>query len=162
MKRIKRLRIGISTFAIINIIAGLFLVFFPLRSLTLMCFVVGAISLIIGILNIIGYFSKYDFEKFFRVGLAGGFIFTIIGFFLIFRSNLATNILVIVIGLLVFINSIIKLPGAFDMKHAVVKYWWISAILSITTALIGIVMFCTPFDFNKMGGSPRPLRSWDG
>ena len=149
LKRIKRLRMGISTFAIISIIAGLFLIFFPIRSLTLMCFIVGAISLLVGVLNIIGYFSKYDLEKFFRVGLAGGIIFTIIGFFLIFRSNLATNILVIVIGILVFMNSIIKLPGAFDMKHAGVKYWWISALLSVITAIIGLVMFCTPFDFKE-------------
>lgn len=150
MKKIfKKLKFGAATLSITSIIFGIFLIIFPQQSLQLLCFVLGGVSLFLGVVNIISYLSKYDFEKFYHMGFATGIIFALIGAFLLFRSNLATNILVIVIGLLVFINSIIKLPGAFDLKRAGVRYWWIAAALSTITAIIGGVMFCTPYSFKE-------------
>ena len=149
-KKFKKFRIGAIALSVACIIFGILLICLPIFSLQILCFVLGGLSLCVGIVNIISYFSKYDFEKFYHMGLAGGIIFTIIGFFLIFRSNMITDILVIIIGLLVFINSIIKLPSAFDLRRAGVRFWWISATLSILSSIIGLIMFCTPYDFKSL------------
>lgn len=149
-KKMKKFRMGAVAWSVACIIFGILLICMPIFSLQVLCFVLGGVSLCIGIANIISYFSKYDFEKFYHMGLAGGIIFTIIGFLLIFKSNMVADIFVVIIGLLVFINSIIKLPGAFDLKRAGVRFWWISATLSILSAAIGVVMFCTPYDFTAL------------
>ncbi|MGN1456908.1 MAG: HdeD family acid-resistance protein [Acutalibacteraceae bacterium] len=149
-KKFKKFRIGAIALSIACIIFGILLICLPNFSLKVLCFVLGGLSLCTGIANIISYFSKYDFEKFYHMGLAGGIIFTIIGFFLIFRSNMVTDFLVIIIGLLVFINSIIRLPGAFDLRRAGVRFWWIAASLSILSAILGMIMFCTPYDFKSL------------
>ena len=149
-KKFKKFKIGAIALSIASIIFGILLICMPMFSLQVLCFVLGGVSMFLGVVNIISYFSKYDFERFYHMGLAGGIIFTIIGFFLIFRSNMVTDFLVIIIGLLIFINSIIKLPGAFDLKHIGERFWWIAALLSILSALLGLVMFCTPYDFKSM------------
>lgn len=150
MQMLKKYRIGAMVLSIASIIFGILLICQPNFSLLVLCFVLGGISLFIGITNIIGYFSKYDFEKFYHMGLTSGIIFTIIGLFFIFRSNSVVNILVIVIGLLIFIHSIIKLTGSFDLKRAGMKYWWISALFPTLSAVIGLVMFCVPYDFQSL------------
>ncbi len=144
MKHLKELRSAVIIFNIAMILFGLFLVAFPWVTIVFLCWVVGICAFAIGILNIIGYFSKYDMEHFYHIGLASGVLFCILGLFLMARSYLAVDILVIVLGLLIFIKNIIHLPGVFDLRAAGEKKWWISFIMNILLCLLGIVMFIVP------------------
>lgn len=144
MKFLKQIKSAVVVINIAMILFGIVLVAFPMITLWLLCWIVGACAVIAGISNIIGYFSKYDVEHFYRMGLASGILLCILGIFLMTRSYLAVDILVIVLGLLVFIKNVVHLPGVFELRAAGEKKWWIPFILNLISCLLGIAMFVVP------------------
>lgn len=150
MKHLKQLKSFALCLDIIMIIFGLLLVIFPLLTLQLLSFIVGICAVAAGISNIIGYFSKYDMERFYRMSLASGIILCVLGIFLMARSYLVVDMIVIVLGLLIFFKNVIRLPGVFELKAAGEKKWWIPFIFNILLCGLGIVMFVLPISFERL------------
>ena len=150
MKNLKKLRSATILLSIAMIIFGAFLTAFPLVTLRLLVIIMGLLSIATGIANIVGYFSKYDVEHFYHMGLASGIVLCVLGLFLLVRNSLVLDIAVIILGLLIFLKNVTHLPGAFELKAAGEKKWWIPLIFNLLLCLLGIFMFVTPISFERV------------
>lgn len=147
LKKIKAVAIGIN---IAMILFGIFLVVFPMVTIDVLCWVVGVFVVFVGLMNIVGHFSKYDVERFYRTDFAVGILLCAFGVFLLIRSYLAVDILVIVLGLIIFVKNVMRLPGTFKLKMAGIKKWWLLFILNVLLCLIGIMMFVIPIGVARL------------
>lgn len=149
MKFLKCVKISYIALSAIFIALGLCLIILPGISAVTISMVIGIACIIYGAIKLMGYFSKDQYHLTFQFDLALGIVTVIVGIVLLFHPEDILSFMPTVIGLFVLIDSVFKLQTAFDAKKFGMNYWWLILILSIISALFGIVLFLHPFNAVK-------------
>ncbi len=127
------------------IVLGVLLLFMPETSGRIMCYILAAISAFFGITHIIAYMNqKYPYEVY-RFDLVYGIVGLAGGAFIFIRPDALINFLPIVLGIIVFIDSIVKVQHAVDLKRMGYESWWIILILALCMSGVGLLMIMYPF-----------------
>lgn len=142
MKRIKALYITIS---VLSLLVGVGLLIWPGISVITICYMVGAASILLGIIRIVGYFSKDSYNLNFEFDFGMGLFFLILGAVLVFHPGDVVSLLHAGVGILVLVDSIFKLQTAFDAKHFGLKKWWVMLLCAILCAGFGLMLAIIPF-----------------
>ncbi len=142
---IKYLKTSIAI-SILLIIFSIFLIFAPEASLSLIMRVLGIILIFSGLLHTINYFSEFKEFKTISVQLIIGVLTLIIGITIIFKPLIINDILVILIGSWIIIESVIKFQIALKEKVLGLDFWLLPLILSIVSFIIGVVILFNPFE----------------
>lgn len=150
MKFIQRIKIAYSIISAGLILLGLFFVFFPVDSAYTICYAVGIISIVFGIIKLMGYFSNDVYRLAFQFDLAIGIAMMICGIVLIARPRAFIALVPVIIGILVLVDALFKIQTAIDSKRFGLKKWWISLALGIAAGIIGIGLIFKPFEGNKI------------
>ena len=128
------------------ILLGLILIIWPTASAYTVCYVAGAIVLIIGIAKMFSYFSKRSITPIgFTFDLAYGIIMALLGLFMLIFPGIVVSALPIALGILIIFDSIIRLQIAFEFKKNGYDKWKLSLILALITIAFGIAMLFNPF-----------------
>jgi uncharacterized membrane protein HdeD (DUF308 family) len=104
------------------------------------CSAMGAAAIVFGIIRIITYFMRevrgvalnYDFSI--------GALAVVAGIILLITKSRVVDLLQIVIGVYLVVDSVFKLQTALDAKRLGVSGWWISLILTAACLALGIVL----------------------
>lgn len=120
--------LGICTFVWPEITAGT------------ICSAMGAAAIVFGIIRIITYFMRdikgvalnYDFSI--------GALAVIAGIIMLIAKSRVVDLLQVVIGVYMIIDSVFKLQTALDAKRLGVSGWWLSLILTAACLALGIVL----------------------
>lgn len=110
------------------------------------CSAIGAASVVFGIIKILTYFMReikgvalnYDFSV--------GALAVIAGLILLISRERVVDLLQIVIGIYLVVDSVFKLQTALDAKRLGVGGWWLSLIVTIACLALGVVLIV------KIGG----------
>jgi len=110
------------------------------------CSAIGAASVVFGIIKILTYFMReikgvalnYDFSV--------GALAVIAGLILLISRERVVDLLQIVIGIYLVVDSVFKLQTALDAKRLNVGGWWLSLIVTIACLALGVVLIV------KIGG----------
>lgn len=128
--------------AILSIIVGAILLFWPGLTSYLVLMVIGVLIIVFGIINLISYF-RLDEEYKTYIALGSAIIPMIIGLLIILCWKFILGFFPLVIGILIIINSVFALPMAIEqikMKR------YIDSILSCFAPLIiGILIIFNAF-----------------
>ena len=124
---------------------GGFLMICPGMAVEIMYRLAGIIFIILGVVKIMGYFSKDIFQLAFQFDLAIGIIFIILGFILVLKPQR-----MIEIGILMLIDALLRIQTALDAKKFGLVKWWILLLISLTAAIIGILLLIMPFSGRKI------------
>ena len=150
VKFIQRIKIAYSIISVGLILLGLFFVFFPVDSAYTICYAVGIISIVFGIIKLMGYFSHDVYRLAFQFDLAIGIAMMVCGIVLLVRPKVFISLVPVIIGILVLVDGLFKIQTAIDSKKFGLKKWWISLSLGIASGLIGISLILKPFEGNKI------------
>lgn len=132
--------------AIVFIVAGIILVAWPDVTTKIVCYGIGGAISIYGLLHLIAYFTKYKTVGYFQLDLLIGLLAAGVGLFMLFKSDVVISILPVILGITLFIESIIKLQRAMELKKAGYEGWrWILIIAGITV-LLAVLLFFNPFE----------------
>ena len=143
LKKYERESILIS---VLLIIVSLFLIAKPGIAVSTVVTLFAIVFLVDGIINIIAYMMEDVEIKAYSNELIMGILLVILGLIILLNQPLFISILPIMIGLWIFIKSIMKLQLAINLKSAVAERWGLLLVSSILMAILGVLIIVNPFE----------------
>lgn len=150
MKFISRIKIAYSIISVGLILMGLCFTFFPEISALTMCYCIGAVSIVFGIIKLMGYFSNDVYRLAFQFDLSLGIFMIVLGAVEVIRPRALIGLLPFMLGILVLVDGLFKIQTALDSKKFGLKKWWISLAFGIIAGIVGIFLILDPFEGNKI------------
>lgn len=144
-ERIKKTKNVCMVIFILEIVLGLCLLIWPETSLLTLCYLFGVLMLVNGLVKMVGYFQRNVLFLPFYSGLAVGLLEFVFGLFLVVNPSLLGEVLPLLIGFWVLLDSLYKIQTAFDLKRAGIKNWWVLFCLSLLCCVGGICIILQPF-----------------
>ena len=150
LERLKKIKCLYSILSAAMIVLGLLFMICPGMALKIMYRLAGVIFIILGIVKIIGYFSKDIFQLAFQFDLAIGSIFIILGILLFFMPTKMIEIGTGVFGILMLVDALLRIQTTIDAQKFGIRKWWILLLISLTAAVIGVLLLIMPFKGAKI------------
>ena len=130
--------------ALITIVVGLLLVFWPDLSVSLLCTVLGIASIASGVVYIIGWVRKR------RMGqpafyILPGVILCALGLWLVTRPASVVKLIQYIFGAILIFHGVVDVQGALSLMRQHWNRWWLDMLLAAATAALGLVIILNPF-----------------
>jgi len=143
MKAEKRAYILLS---LIQLVLGAYLIAQPQQSFSVICYLIGGVMIVYGVIKLIGYFTWDMYQLAYQHDFAMGVLFVVIGCLLIFRWEQLMRLFPTIIGLLVLIDGVFKIQTALDARRFGLSKWWLILILAIASGVAGFILLLYPID----------------
>lgn len=145
MEKLKRVKEMYSVFSICLIILGATFIIKPDMSAELFCRICGILMILFGIVKLFGYFSRDLLQLAFQFDFAMGIISCLIGLVMFFRTTQFLEFFIIVIGLVMLFDALLRIQTALDAKKIGMDRWWVILMVALFTAVIGAMLFLRPY-----------------
>lgn len=146
MQRLRSIKTGFIAVSAALIALGLWLFVCPGVSSATICVVLGAVSVLYGIIKLLGYFSNDLYCLAFQFDLAVGILSIILGLLLILRPDAVLSFLPTVVGVFILVDSILRFQTSIDAKHFGMDKWWGILLISCVGAVLGTLLLFRPFE----------------
>lgn len=123
--------------ALAFLVLGIVMVVKPTLAMNALCYLVGIVLTVYGGFNIISFLMAK--ERIVTFELIVGIFTAAIGIFTLISPGSITNILQLVLGLVIIIDSLLGLKRAFALRDLDSRGWCAMLILSIAAAVLGIL-----------------------
>ena len=143
--RIKKEKWAYIAVSILFIVLGIVIIIFPKLSSVVLCYLIGAFTVLFGVFRLIGYFVNGRYGLAFQFDLALGIISILIGLMLLIHPYGIINFLPQIVGGFLLIDSIFKFQTAFEARPCGLTDWWVFAILAVLTCGMGLLLIVNPF-----------------
>jgi len=124
---------------------GLILLIAPGTATAFVFNIIGAIFILIGLINIVRYFLMDIRASILSNALTGGLIWIIIGVAIILFKGSLISMLPFFFGLIVLIGGVAKLRTALNFRRMNVRKWQFELILALISIVFGAVILLNPF-----------------
>ena len=151
MDRIKKAKWAYVLMALIMIMLGVCVILKPDASLLTICYIIGAICIVFGIVKFISYFSKDSYGLAFQFDFALGIFSLVLGILLCIHPGNMIVLVQFVTGLFILIDSVFKFQTSLDAKRFGMQRWWTILAVAMLSAAAGLLLVLNPF------GSARAL-----
>ena len=125
---------------VVTLILGLIVTFHPTTSLNVIAVLLGILSIVSGLFNLIRVFDPRERHRIW-LGIAG-LLFIVIGVILIRHLHLTRSIIGLVIGLTWIVQGLTALIGGISGGVREGRAWWI--IFGVVSLIAGIVVVSAP------------------
>ena len=130
--------------AVFFIIVGLFLAFFPVQTVNVICKVVfGLLLILTGLYNIILFLMEKTETTVFN--MLSGVIVLVLGLFLFTNPQIVVRLLPQLLGSLILIDSIWLLRSAKRLRKSNSQYWTAFLITGLVCVILGLIILVNPF-----------------
>jgi uncharacterized membrane protein HdeD (DUF308 family) len=125
---------------VVTLILGLIVTFHPTTSLNVIAVLLGILSIVSGLFNLIRVFDPRERHRIW-LGIAG-LLFIVIGVILIRHLHLTRSVIGLVIGLTWIVQGLVALIGGISGGVREGRAWWI--IFGVVSLIAGIVVVSAP------------------
>ena len=141
----EELRWSVISASLIYLALGLIFILRPYESSLFFCYVIGAALTGYGIFHLISFAMTAT-----NTGASAliGVLSTAFGIYTLFRPAAIQGILLITLGILIVLNSLSSMRHASLLKAFSFTGWWVLALLSILTTILGFLII---FNFELFG-----------
>lgn len=144
-KMFSELRRDFVLLSLSYIVIGALLLCFPETASTLIAYLCAAVLVAFGALHIIAYCARAVPGDFYRFDLVLGLVGLVLGVFICFRPELLISFFPVVLGIVILVDSFIKLQNAIDLLRMGDRSWWIILLLAILSGVLSVLMLANPF-----------------
>ena len=130
--------------ALITILLGLVLIFWPDRSIRFLCSMLGALLLITGIVYILGWFARRR-DGFPVYALIPGVVLGALGLWLLAIPQSVVALIQYICGAVILFHGVIDFQSAAALVKMRVRRSWLELLLSLLTVGLAVVIFLNPF-----------------
>lgn len=141
---LKKVKLITLVFAAVYAALGVALILFPAEMQTIMGFVVGVLSIVVGAYRLYIYFKRQRDVTILATDLFLGIVCILIGVLFIVRREAVMNYVFFIYGILMLAGGIIKLQNALDLYHLGLYRWWIILLLGIVSMGLGVLLIIRP------------------
>ena len=133
----------------IEIVLGIFLIIYRDTTTNILFIVIGSLMAAYGVFDLIAFVTN-NRNYSFRRGLTTGVLITIIGVAFIVQAEQLKNLLAIIIGALILIESIVNCRRSLILKNLGAERWYILFIISLAAIAFGILICIYPNLFGEV------------
>ena len=144
-KSLKTYKTWAIMLAVVTMVLGLIMVFWPGISAVAICYLMGAVCIAAGIYEIIRYFDLGLIGVLFRYDLFLGIMSVLAGVLLLLHPNGALVILPVILGFYIILASVFSIQISTEARHFCFSGWWGALLLGIAGAVLGVLMILDPF-----------------
>lgn len=147
MKTIKE-NFGNIIMSLGELLIGILLLIKPIGFTKGIIVLVGTILLVLGIINIVKYFTTNVFQAIKEQSLSTGLILATIGLFCVLRTNwfiITFPVLTIMYGIMIFVIGLKKVEWSINLVRLKRKHWFIAALSALTSIMFAIIIITNPF-----------------
>ena len=144
-KSLKTYKTWAIILAVVTMVLGLVMVFWPGISAVAICYLMGAVCIAAGIYEIIRYFDLGLIGVLFRYDLFLGIMSVLAGVLLLLHPNGALVILPVILGFYIILASVFSIQISTEARHFGFSGWWGALLLGIAGAVLGVLMIFDPF-----------------
>lgn len=126
------------------VILGVFAFMTADSALQIICYLTGAVLILLGILLIVKYLRGTAAQNFASNGFLIGCILLLLGVIAIIRVNAIVQIIPFVLGFLIAVNGLRELQNAIDVYKLKMRNQWIVVAIALINLVFGIVLMINP------------------
>ena len=130
--------------AVVTLLLGLALVFWPNRSVGILCMLLGAAVLLTGILYILGWFS-WRRDRVSALVLLPGVVFCGLGVWMLSSPASLIRVVQYIFGAVLLFHGVVDLQAAWTLMSRRWPRWWLDMILGALTLALGVLVLINPF-----------------
>ena len=149
MKTLKKLEWISLAISVVMLLLGLCLLIWPNISATVLCYVMSAILLAVGVFRIVCYAQRGISSIFHVYELPLGILDVLMGVYGFARSHSVVLILPVIIGILILVDSLFQLQASIDLRRLSVPGWGLSLVLSILSVAFALLLVMNPFEGSR-------------
>ena len=131
--------------SIFLVILGVLLIFESEATIISISYILGAIVIVLGVMEILKYIKEMNSENKNILDLAYGIICIVFGIVVILHPHAIASIIPFVVGIIIILNSATKLQYSMDLKKNQNELWKSTMIIAILTTICGILIIFNPF-----------------
>lgn len=136
--------------SIILLIIGLLLFFKSTEAIIGLSYIIGIILIVLGLVAIIMFFKESSEDLKNDLNIVYGIVSLVFGILMIVNPEALANFIPFVVGIIILINSAIKITYAVEAKNDNDDIWKSSLIMSIISLICGIIILFNPFATSKI------------
>lgn len=136
---------GFGLIAIISIVSGLLLLFYPQATSRLACYLLGGIILVQGLLSLMNTLKLMKTSNGGKFLLVWSIILIGVGIFFILRTDVIISIIPLIFGIFILASGLADITKARQLKVLGYQNWLITFIMAVVKSTLGIVMLFNPF-----------------
>lgn len=146
MKSLKKIQYTLTIFSVIILLLGAGFIIWPQVSALVVCYIMGCVILMAGIIKIICYIKRDFLIIPFYHELAYGIFDIIISVILFLHPQDAIIFLPVIVGIVIILDSILKFQTASALKKVGMQSWITILILAACGILFGLMLALNPFE----------------
>lgn len=131
--------------ALITMGLGLVLVLWPDHTVELICTLLGASLLLIGVFYVLGWFARRKQGLSPAIALIPGVILGGLGVWLMVSPQSVVSLVQYVFGALIIFHGIVDLQSAVALIRQKAPRWWVELALGAVTLALGALILINPF-----------------
>ena len=141
--RVKKMSIVSIIFSILFIAIGIFLLLKPETAINIICYVLGVLLILWGVVSMIQFFSDKTSESYLSISfIFGAFVF-IFGLIILIKPEIIASIIPLLLGIWMLINGVTKLSYSLTINK--LSNATVSIIGSILIIILGVLLIFNPF-----------------
>ena len=142
----EKIRNTLIATAILYLICGIIMLFFPTNVINFACYLIGIIFIFVALSGIIMYLKTEIKTAFNSFTLVMSIIFGAFGVYVLLNPKIFASFLPIVMGIFLLVDSVSKLSMAFDLKNMSYKNWWQMLIVAFMLLGLSFFLLFRPFE----------------
>ncbi len=142
----EKIRNTLIATAILYLICGIIMLFFPTNVINFACYLIGIIFIFVALSGIIMYLKTEIKTAFNSFTLVMSIIFGAFGVYVLLNPKIFASFLPIVMGIFLLVDSVSKLSMAFDLKNMSYKSWWQMLIVAFMLLGLSLFLLFRPFE----------------
>lgn len=142
----EKIRNTLIATAILYLICGIIMLFFPASVIKFVCYLVGIIFLFVGVSGIVMYMKTEMKTTFSSFTLIMSIVFGAFGVYVLLNPETFASFLPLVMGVFLLADSVSKLSMAFDLKKYNYKNWWQMLVVAFIILICGLILVFNPFE----------------
>lgn len=144
-KSLKTYKTWAIVLSAVTMVLGLVMICWPNISAVAICYLMGAVCIVVGIYEIIRYFDLGLIGVLFRYDLFLGIMSVLAGILLVLHPDGGVVILPVVLGFYIILASVFSIQISTEARHFGFAGWWGALLLGIAGAILGVLMILDPF-----------------
>ena len=122
------------------IILGLVLIIRPQSGIKAVCFILGSVAVLYGLLSVVGHLMERASGSVISSGLIKGIVFIVIGILFLVFNGATIAVITRIFGAAMILAALFRLQTALEVKKLGVQSWWGMMIFSLIKLSLGLLL----------------------
>lgn len=146
-EHLKQIKIDMIIIALLCTALGIVLFVWPAETIDIICKVLAAGIIVIGMVEVVDYFVNRRLHPFSAIL---GTIVLLVGIWIFLKPDKLVSLIPIVIGVILLVHGIQDLQLALETKNNGYQKWWVMLIVAVISLILGVICVIHAFGVVKL------------